>query len=332
MKQIFEILKAAKKMLIVMQDYPDPDAIGSAAALKLIANSSHDIPCTLAHGGIVGRAENKALVRYLDLSLQSMRKTDVSGFDIIAMVDTQPGTGNNSLNSKRIPDIVIDHHPVRNETRKASFHDIRSRYGATSTILYEYLKEMNIKPNAPLATALLYGIRSDTSDLGRNAIQSDEAAFLELYPLANKKALAKIEGERLPQGYFRVLSKALKSARTYGKCVVCSLGNINNPDMVSEVADLLLRNEKSAWALCFGVYKKRLLLSARTSEQGVNAGEVMKGIVDDIGSGGGHSALAGGQISIGSQPQSEVHRLQDRITARFLELTNTRKTRGRSLV
>ncbi len=329
---MLKVLQSGKTMLIVMQDYPDPDAIASAAALKLIANSMYDIVCTLAHGGIVGRAENKALVRYLDLSLQPMRKIDAGQFHTIAMVDTQPGTGNNSLDRKRIPDVVIDHHPVRNETRKASFHDIRSRYGATSTILYEYLNEMNVKPNVPLATALLYGIRSDTSDLARNATRSDEDAFLALYPLANRKALARIERERLPQGYFRVLSKALGNARTYGKCVVCSLGNIHNPDMVSEVADLLLRNEKSTWALCFGIYKKRLLLSARTSEHGVNAGEVMNGIVDDIGTGGGHSALAGGQITIGSQSEGEVRRLQDRITARFLEMTNTRKTKGRSLV
>ena len=152
-------------MLIVMQDNPDPDSIASAVALRSLANELGGVRCTIAHGGTVGRSENQELVHYLELTLRSFRDVNRVRFEMIALVDTQPGTGSNSLLADALPDIVIDHHPVRRLRRSVRFTDIRSSYGATSTILWEYLVAAEITPDKPLATAVLYGILSDTQNL-----------------------------------------------------------------------------------------------------------------------------------------------------------------------
>jgi nanoRNase/pAp phosphatase (c-di-AMP/oligoRNAs hydrolase) len=152
LEKLTAILAGKSTLLIVMQDFPDPDAIASAVALRELANKLAGTQCSLAHGGVVGRAENATMVKYLGLNLRLMHEIDPSKFDIIAMVDTQPGTGNNSLDPEVVPHIVIDHHPIRRATRKAPFIDIRSKYGATATIMYEYLTRASIAPDAPSRT------------------------------------------------------------------------------------------------------------------------------------------------------------------------------------
>ena len=172
LQKLTELFTGKAYLLVVMQDTPDPDSLAAAVALRRLAKSLANLQCSLAYGGTVGRGENRALVKYLGLNLRPCDEIDYEKYDLVAMVDTQPGTGNNSLPETVTPNIVIDHHPIRRQTRTAAFTDVRSGYGAASTILVEYLIEAGITPDTPLATALLYGIRSDTQDLGREASRS----------------------------------------------------------------------------------------------------------------------------------------------------------------
>lgn len=332
LSKLVSLIKGAKHLLIVMQDCPDPDAVAAAAGLRQIANSLEEIPCTLAHGGKVGRAENRALIKYLNINLRPMEEVEPDRFDVVAMVDTQPGTGNNSLGRDFVPDIVIDHHRIRRATRRCPFTDVRSRYGATSTILYEYLTEADIELDMPLATALLYGIRSDTQSLGREATKADIDAFLALYPLANQRMLSRIEHATVPREYFRLLAAALKNARVFGKGIFSDLGEVDNADMIPEVADLLLRNEDSTWALTLGIYEDDLLLSLRTSETGADAGRLMRHLVSRKGTGGGHRALAGGQVPITNKSANSIKKLIDTIQKRFAEHLDETKNKADPLV
>jgi len=275
------------------------------------------VQCSLAHGGSVGRAENRALSRYLDLRLHAMTEVDLNRFNAIALVDTQPVTGNNSLPADIVPDIVIDHHPIRRATRRSPFTDVRGKYGATSTIIYEYLTEAGIPIDVDLATALLYGIRSDTQDLGRETTQADIDAFLALYPRANKRMLSRIEHERVPDAYYQALSKALAGAEIHGNALLADLGPTDNPDMTGEVADLLLRREGTGWALCHGVHEGKLLFSIRTGEAGVDAGKAARRIAGRKGTAGGHNAFAAGQIPLTKGTRRELTDVVRSITTRF---------------
>jgi nanoRNase/pAp phosphatase (c-di-AMP/oligoRNAs hydrolase) len=322
--RLLALLKGKSSMLIVMQDYPDPDAIAAGTALRELANAKAEVQCSFAHAGTVGRVENRALVEYLDLNLRSIRDLDIDRFDLVAMVDTQPGTGNNSLPHGVIPHIVIDHHPIRHATRGAEFTDVRSRYGATSTILYEYLVAAGIDIGAPLATALVYGIRSDTQDLGNETIRPDIEAFSALFPIANRRMLEEITSRRVPVAYFQLLIRGISGAQVYGPCIVSNLGETDNPDMIGEIADLLLRREGIAWTLCYGRFNGRMLLSLRTSDPAANAGRIMRAIVGKYGTGGGHNALAGAQIDLTSLTPREHHFRELVLLRRYLSLTGAK--------
>ena len=287
LEKLREVLAGKSTMLIVIQDNPDPDSTASAVALRRLVNHLGRIQCTITHGGTVGRAENRELVHYLKLMLRSFQGVTPGRFELLALVDTQPGTGNNSLPPDVLPNIVIDHHPTRRLSRIAPFTDIRSSYGATSTILWEYLTTEKITPDKPLATALLYGIRSDTQDFDQKATNADIRAVTALYKFANERMLGQIQRGRVPVAYYQMLTDAIVNARLYGRCVVSKLGSVNNPDMIGEIADLLLRYEDVDWSFCSGSHKGRVLVSLRTRDTSRHAGEVAHKIVHRIGTGVG---------------------------------------------
>ncbi len=323
-ERLLALLKGKANMLIVMQDCPDPDAIAAATALRALANARAEVQCSFAHGGTVGRAENRALVDYLNLNLHDIREWDITRYDLIAMVDTQPGTGNNSLPNHVIPHVVIDHHPIRQATRQAIFTDVRGSYGATSTILYEYLLAAKIEIEAPLATALVYGIRSDTQGLGGESTRADIEAFADLYPLVNRRMLAEIQSPPVPPAYYRLLLRGIANAHRFGPRIVSNLGALDNPDMIGEVADLLLRLDGVSWTLCYGRFEGRMLLSLRTLDPEANAGRIMRGIVGKYGTGGGHDALAGAQIDLTALTAREHLFREQVLLRRFLSVTGSK--------
>ena len=314
------LLKEAKSVLIVMQDNPDPDSIASALGLRKIANSQNEAQCTIASGGTVGRAENRALVRYLGLNLRPLAEIDPAKFDLTCMVDTQPGTGNNSFPAEVLPDIVIDHHPVREATRKCRFTDIRRNYGSTSTILCEYLERLGATLDTPLATALLYGIRSDTQDLGREATKADIDTIYYLYPLANKRMLSQIQRGSVNREYFQMLAEALKEARVYqNNVIITNLGPVENLDMIGEVADLFLRDDDVNCTMCYGLRDEKILISVRTSDESLEANKLVHRVVGRRGTGGGHKTYAGGQIPLAGLTKSAAARLEQQISKRLLK-------------
>ncbi|MCU0918012.1 MAG: DHH family phosphoesterase [Planctomycetes bacterium] len=332
LQKLTELLTGKAYLLVVVQDSPDPDSLAAAVALRRLAKGLANLQCSLAYGGTVGRGENRALVKYLSLNLRPCSEIDYDKFDLIALVDTQPGTGNNSLPETVLPEIVIDHHPIRRQTRMVPFTDIRSGYGATATILVEYLIEAGITPDTPLATALLYGIRSDTQDLGREAGRPDIEAIEFLYPFANKRMLSIIQRGKVPRIYYQMLADALRNARVQGPAIITELGDVDNPDMIAEVADLLLREDETTWTMCTGCWNDKLLISIRTSEESNLAEKVMRHMVARRGTGGGHLTYAGGQIPLIEGTKQERERLEKQIERRFFEAIGAADRPGARLV
>lgn len=332
LQKLTELLTGKTYLLVVMQDGPDPDSLAAAVALRRLARGLANLQCSIAHGGTVGRAENRALVKYLGLNLRPCDEIDYEKFDLIALVDTQPGTGNNSLPDLVVPDMVIDHHPIRRQTRTVPFTDVRSGYGATSTILVEYLIEAGITPDSPLATALLYGIRSDTQDLGREASRADIEAIEFLYPFANKRMLSVIQRGKVPRVYYQMLADALRNAHVQGPAIITELGEIDNPDMIAEVADLLLREDETVWTMCTGFWHDKLLISIRTSEEGNLAEKVIRHIVARKGTGGGHQTYAGGQIPLLKGTKKEREELARHVEWKFLEALGVPEAQNAPLV
>jgi len=317
------VLEGAKSMLIVMQDNPDPDAIAAAAGLREIANELHGISCSVAHSGTVGRAENQALIAYLGLNVRALEDLDIDRFDRLGMVDAQPGAGNVNFDPNIRLDVVIDHHPIRRETRSARFTDVRSRYGATATIIYQYLDAAGIEIPTRLATALVYGIKSDTQDLGRESTRADVDAFLALYPKANARALGRVVSAPLPRSYFSKLRRAIDNATIYGDRVVSILGPLESPEMVAEAADMLLRIEDIHWSMCVGVIEGWIHLSLRTMDRDADAGKVARNLGGRRGFGGGHQFLAAAQIPLPEKVRTDRQKAAfiNGLVKRFLKAT-----------
>ena len=297
--RLLEAVEGAGTVLILPHNDPDPDAIASAVALhRLLTERSGVEEVQVAYSGIIGRAENRALVRHLDRPLRRLARSDLRRSACIGLVDTQPGAGNVTVPDGSEIAIVLDHHPRREAGRATRFALVRPDIGATSTLLTMLLQAADIDPPPLLATALFYGIKTDTMGLGRGTYSEDVAAYSYLQLRIDAEVLSDIEYAQAPAAYFQQLDAALRASRVYDSLVVSYLGAMTHPDLAAEMADLLLRLEGTRWALCMGVYEGELILSVRTRDRRGWAGRLAQGIVGDQGTAGGHGSMGGGQIAL----------------------------------
>jgi nanoRNase/pAp phosphatase (c-di-AMP/oligoRNAs hydrolase) len=313
-----EALKGRRKLLVLTHDNPDPDSIASAWILGRIARKLGMPRTVLGYGGIVGRTENRTMIDVLRIPLKPLAQLEVGSFDAIALVDTQPRAGNNSLPAERPPDLVFDHHPCRRATRDIAFYDIREEYGATTTILYEYLEAAELPTDRRIATAVFHAIRSETQNLGREAGRPDAQVFLACFPFVDNQALSRIEHAPLKRGWFAMIDRAIDGTHLYGGIAVTHLGKVDTPDMVAQFADLIVRLEGIDWALCIGRFRSDLLLSIRTNRRRANAGRVIRGIVSGLGTAGGHDMIAGGKVAGGALTAARARRVEQLLVRRLL--------------
>lgn len=312
-------LAGKKKLLIVLHDNPDPDAIASAWALQFLVKNCYQIESRLVYEGFIGRAENRAMVRELKIHLHRMGRIHFSDFDCIAIVDTQPFSGNHSLPEKIKCHIVFDHHP-RRKGLKSDFVLIDPEVGATSTLIYQCLEHFDLTLPADLATAIAYGIRSETQDLGRETSKHDIAAYLAVYPKSNLRKLARITHPKLPRSYFLYIYEAIKRAMVFRHLMCIHLEDIPYPDIVGEIADMMLTQKGIGWCLCSGRYHQNLILSLRSSNRKAHAGVIIKKLVKNSKNAGGHDLFAGGKMRLTSSSKDELDQVQNRLSQDFARM------------
>jgi nanoRNase/pAp phosphatase (c-di-AMP/oligoRNAs hydrolase) len=277
-----------KKVHILMQHDPDPDALGSALALRELLGRNR-ITTPIVTFGEVTRPENLAMIHFLDIQIDRITYEDLHKDGAqLALVDVQPPYFDQPLG--RV-DLVVDHHPKRTAF-KARFTDLRTGYGATSTIFTEYLRAIGMEPSQRLATALLYGIKTDTLFLERGSILADLSAFTFLYPFANKAMITRIERPALPREDLEALGRALSRLQLDDGVAVIHMGEINREDVIPQMAEFCLHIEGVEWGVVSGLVKDRVVISVRNVGYVKSAGEIMKKLYDDIGSAGGHRAMA----------------------------------------
>src|ERR671919_528342 len=287
-ERIRSLFGEKRKVHILLQHDPDPDAIGSALALReLLGRNRSTTP--LVTFGEVTRPENLAMIRLLDIHIDRINYEDLYKDGArLALVDVQPPYFDRPLGNV---DLVVDHHPKRTNF-KARFTDLRTDYGATSTIFTEYLRAAAMEPSQRLATALLYGIKTDTLFLERGSNLADLNAFTFLYPFANKAMIARIERPALPREDLEALGRALTRLRLDNGVAVIHMGEINREDVIPQMAEFCLQIEGVEWGVVSGLVKDKVVISVRNVGYVKSAGEIMKKLYDDIGSAGGHRAMA----------------------------------------
>lgn len=308
----------AGPVLILTHDNPDPDALASGKALAFLFREAWGISSRLIYSGLVARAENQVVLNHLTPEwAYSENLPDLKDYSAVAQVDTQPGAGNNRLETIQPAHIVIDHHhPVREMIDAVPFADVRTDIGATVTMLYQYLDAARLQPDPVLATAMFYGLKTDTRGLSRGASPADEVAFVRLLHRLDQRELSNVELASLSHEYFRSFSRGLHATRIHGRTVISSLGDMEQPDFAAEMADILIRLEGMQAALCHGLHEDTLHISLRTRSRNQDAGLIIQQVVVPPGKAGGHGKMAGGQIPLAGQ---EVEPLVASIEKRFLD-------------
>ena len=294
-----EHFEGAESVLILLQDDPDPDAIASGLALRQVLGRNKQT-APLGTYGRVTRPENIAMVKLLEIEIEKITRNSLKNFDCIAVVDLQPP---HLANPPKEIDLVIDHHPEQ-FNYKSHLKDIRPSYGATTTILLEYLLCTNSSIGTRLATAMLYGIKSDTFALSREVNEWDVQAFSYLYPLANQNLMRRIERPELPPAALDALSLALKNRRVIDKVAFVNLGRVERDDLIPQMADFSLSFEGIEWACVSGIYQSNYIISVRNVGYVRAAGRLVKEAFGDIGSAGGHASMAKAIIPVAAFQRS----------------------------
>ncbi|MBW1722286.1 MAG: DHH family phosphoesterase [Deltaproteobacteria bacterium] len=313
-KKLLEIIAPDDVLAIVIN--ADPDAIASAMALKRLfwrrVKKVH-----IYRTNVIKRADNLALVRLLKVDLVYFREHP-EGITRWAIVDSQPH--HDERLARHRFDIIIDHHPP-GDLSVAPFVDIREQYGANSSIMTEYLKAARIKPSPKLATALFYGIKTDTDNFARNSILGDIEAFKYLYRFANINTIKKLEFSEITRGTLKSIKFAIDNLSLYKDRAFIFMGRVKEPDLLVIIADFFLRMAEATWCIVAGVYGQRLIVIFRNAGFRLDAGKVAQRLFGEWGPAGGHKSAARAEISIQDLPGglNDMERisefLRDRIKA-----------------
>jgi nanoRNase/pAp phosphatase (c-di-AMP/oligoRNAs hydrolase)/precorrin-6B methylase 2 len=286
-----------KRLGIVTHDNPDPDAIASALALKSIAETV-GIESEILYHGDVGHQANKAFVNLLNVEMKRIDPSALERFDKFAIVDASSLGPTNPIAKDVKIDIIIDHHPIGKNV-DAEYSDIRPNMGATSTIMTKYLQELDIEIDKELATALLYGIRTDTQEFKKNTYPADLTAAAFLYPLTDRESLDRLETPQFSVETLDALAEAIKNKRIQSSYLVSNVGFIVDRDVIPQAADYLLNLEGISTVIVFGLNETLIHISGRSTDIRLNIGNVLSEAFNDIGSGGGHANAAAAQIPLG---------------------------------
>jgi nanoRNase/pAp phosphatase (c-di-AMP/oligoRNAs hydrolase) len=317
-ERLLATLAPFSRIVLVSHVNPDPDSLASMLGLQaLIEGTLPKKPVILTVDGMIARAENRAMVEMIPIPLAPVESVPIDSKTAVVMVDTQPHTGRRASEAA-MPQVVIDHHETGGVLTGVLFRDIRPHLGATSTMVTGYLLEQSVPVPARLATALLYGIESETSGYPREASTLDDGALVWLFPRADKDLLARIRNPKLPQSHFATFQHALTNAFLYRDVIVSYCGVVTQPDIVAEVADFFIRFDQVDWAMTIGLFGNVLKLSVRVDQLGGHSGEVLRSVVEGFGSAGGHDKRAGGAIVLPDTRPATVDQMLHTILRRFL--------------
>ncbi len=271
----------------------DPDAIASALAIKrLLWRKVSGV--TLSNINQVKRPDNIAMIRLLGVDLVPVDEIDELQFNRTVMVDSQPD--HHESFTRFTPDVIIDHHPETDDT--APFTDIRSNYGATASIMTEYLRAAKIKPSIKLATGLFHAIKTDTSNFERQALIEDIRAFHFLFRHTNVQLARKIEQAELKIDFLPYFKIALQNRRIRKNRVFVHLNRVMNPDVCVLIADFFMRVQSVHWSIVSGLSGNKLIIILRNDGLRKSAGKVAKQSFEKWGAAGGHKSMARAEIPV----------------------------------
>ncbi|MDX1745885.1 MAG: bifunctional oligoribonuclease/PAP phosphatase NrnA [Halobacteriales archaeon] len=299
-QRLRDLLGEASEINIVCHNNPDPDCLASALALGRVAAAAGIEERYILYSGDISHQQNRAFVNLLDIELKPFEPAAVQTRppdSFLAFVDHSIPGENNQVPPDTPVDIVIDHHPA--EEIEARFVDHREELGAAATILTEYVRALEIDLDTVLATALLFAIRSDTLGFLRGVTRAEYDAAGFLHDSADHAMIRQLSSPSVTGGTLDAISTAIDNRRTNGSVLISHVGRTNERDSLPQAVDYLVRLEGVQTAIVFGLVRDAVHISARSPDPRVHVGNVLHEAFADVGSGGGHHDVAGGEIPLG---------------------------------
>jgi nanoRNase/pAp phosphatase (c-di-AMP/oligoRNAs hydrolase) len=325
--------RAGVKHVVVIRGYPDPDSLASAWAHARLC-ASVGVDCDIVHLPLVSRAENRAMVNLLDLPVSRLEgPEDLERYGAMSLVDA------NSLELPRsagLPCVsIVDHHSVGGKL-DADFVDIRPSVGATSTIYTEYLWQSPTRAfetggiATRLATALAYGIRSDTDDL-LHATAADLHALGDLTGHVDNDMLTTLLRYAIPASSMRIMRRALEEMEVEGTWAFAGVGEVRpqDRDAIGQAADFLLRRDGIRTVITFGLVDGSIDGSLRTTDPALDPATWLRDAfgIGPLGLpyGGGRRGKGGFQIALGPLATCPDHRALWQVCKQMVEETIRRR-------
>ncbi len=298
-----------KPLVILLSGHPDPDAIGSALAHKRICDHL-GVSATIAHALPLSRSENRALVKLLDVPLTRIQDgAELRRFGYMSLVDASQGEPTLALPDGLKLLTVVDHHRPSSPV-EAPFVDVRPEFGATCTVYAEYFEhgllplEPDQKSSVTAATAMFFGILTDTDDFAR-ATAADFRAAAYLKPFTDADILNRLGRWLLTAEAMDAVGRALTHLEVVRDFALAGVGRVSaqNRDGIAMAADFILRREDIDTVLVFGIVDGRVDGSLRTNRASVDPAAFLLTAfgTDETGRayGGGRNDKGGFQIPLG---------------------------------
>ena len=311
-----------ERQLILIQDFPDPDALSSAWAYQLIVQQ-HNIQCDIVYAGTLSHQENIALVKLTNLpakrwGVQTLKDRDLSIYQGCVLIDNQGTTSQlmSLVKQAGVPIVaIIDHHRTQGDL-EAEFVDIRPQTRATATILTQYLQagllklDSSINEHVKCATALMHGLRSDTNRL----MQAQEEDFLVAGYLSrfyDPQLLNAVLQTARSRRVMDVIERSLKNRLVQNNFSIAGVGYLryDDRDAIPQAADFLVTEENVHTAVVYGIVHDEdeevevVIGSLRTNKLTLDPDEFIKEAFGQDSNGrffGGGRMMAGGfEIPIG---------------------------------
>jgi len=299
LERLREVCEGAKNVRIIIYANPDPDALASALSLKKILETKKRV-VKIGYTGAIGRPENACMIRQLRIPAFPVSEKEVANSDVIAIVDSQPQFFTDFSLARC--DIVIDHHPLPDVIR-AKFVDIRPNYMSTSSIMTEYLKATGLRLTKNLASALFYGIKTDTRHFMGDMSHGDVEAIRWLRGKADRDIVKQIEFSQFSWEALDYFSIALVRRRFLNGVMFSHLGPVPFFDVCVQMADFFIRVENVSWALITGVVGDALVVVFRNDGLKKDAGYLARTAFGKIGSAGGHKSMGRAEFKQDALPK-----------------------------
>lgn len=301
---LIDSIKGAERVYIQPHNMPDPDAIASSFALCELLKK-FDIEAKIIYMNVIEKVNSKKMVEMFNINM-IVKESNFSSSpkDFVILIDSQTGNSNiTSISGEKVA--VIDHHHDMGDPNYV-FKDIQEQIGACATIITSYYKDLNIEPSTDVATALLYGIMSDTNNLTRSSDQRDLDNFYWLYGLSNLTKIKKLRMNEIGREDIYAYAKALETFEIYGNIGFVHIENCND-SLLGTISDMVYTIEGTSIVVSYAKRHDGIKFSVRSGEKYIYADELVKHILKDKGVGGGHKEMAGGFI-----PQEEMYFLQNK--------------------